>query len=117
MPASANTTVVAKPPLAAAMARITGTLADPWLRAAMLTPSVSDTMTVTRIGPTDARALSDLLHKPAQAFEMSFSTDPYMGLVADRFGGRAVVFLATVTFTQQTTASATFGSASTAALR
>jgi hypothetical protein len=37
---------------------------------------------------------------------MSFSADPHLGMVADRFDGRAVVFLATTTFTApQTTAS------------
>ena len=50
MPASSNTTVVSKPPLTAAMSQIAGTPADPWLRAAMLTPSVSDYMTTTRLG-------------------------------------------------------------------
>jgi uncharacterized protein YcbK (DUF882 family) len=105
MPASSNTTIIAKPPLMAAMSRISGTLADPWLRAAMLTPSVREFMSATRLGPVDSRDLTGLLHKPAQALAMTFSADPYMGLVADRFGGRAVVFLATATFTWQTTAS------------
>jgi len=36
---------------------------------------------------------------------MSFSADPQLGMVTDRFSGNAVVFLATATFTAQTTAS------------
>ena len=36
---------------------------------------------------------------------MTFSADPHLGMVADRFSGDAVVFLATATFTPQTTAS------------
>ena len=33
---------------------------------------------------------------------MTFSADPHLGMVADRFSGSAVVFLATATFTTQT---------------
>ena len=89
------------------MASIAGTPADPWLRAAMLTPSVNDYMTATRLGIFDPRELFEQLHKPAQAVTMSFAADPYVGMVADRFSGPAVVFLATTTFTLQTTASIT----------
>jgi uncharacterized protein YcbK (DUF882 family) len=102
IPASTNTTVVSKPPLTAAMSRIAGTLADPWLRAAMLTPSVSDAMTATRIGPVDPRPLHELLHKPSLSLVMTFSADPHLGMVADRFSGQAVVFLATAVFGTQT---------------
>ena len=104
IPASANTTIVSKPPLMAAMTQISGTLADPWLRAAMLTPSVSDFMSATRLGPVDPRPLHELLHKPSLSLVMTFSADPHLGMVADRFSGQAVVFLATATFTPQTTA-------------
>ena len=104
IPATSNTTVVAKPPLTAAMSQISGTLADPWLRAAMLTPSVSDFMSATRLGPVDPRPLHELLHKPSLSLVMTFSADPHLGMVADRFSGQAVVFLATATFTPQTTA-------------
>jgi hypothetical protein len=36
---------------------------------------------------------------------MSFSADPQLGMVTDRFTGNALVLLATATFTAQTTAS------------
>ena len=36
---------------------------------------------------------------------MTFSADPHLGMVAYRFSGSAVVFLATTTFALQTTAS------------
>ena len=71
----------------------------------MLTPSVSDYMTATRFGALNPTWLHDLLHKPAQAVVMSFSSDPHLGMVADRFSGHAVVFLATATFGPQITAS------------
>lgn len=102
MPGAANTTVAVKPPEMS----IGGQRSDsPWLRAAMLTPSVSAYMTSTRLGQVNPSWLHDLLHKPAQSVLMSFSADPHLGMVADRFTGNAVVFLACATFTTQTTAS------------
>ena len=71
---------------------------SPWLRAAMLTPSVRSFMTATRVGAVDPRWQYDLLHKPSQSLVMTFSADPHLGMVADRFTGSAVVFLATATF-------------------
>ncbi|MBI2715567.1 MAG: DUF882 domain-containing protein [Rhizobiales bacterium] len=102
IPASSNTTIVSKPPLTAAMTQVSGTLADPWLRAAMLTPSVSDFMSATRLGPVDPRPLHELLHKPSLSLVMTFSADPHLGMVGDRFSGQAVVFLATAIFGTQT---------------
>jgi len=102
MPGGANTTVAVKAPDMA----IGGQRSDsPWLRAAMLTPSVSEFMTSTRLGQLNPAWLHDLLHKPAQSLVMTFSADPQLGMLADRFSGNAVVFLATATFTTQTTAS------------
>ena len=102
MPGAANTTIAVKAPDMS----IGGQRSDsPWLRAAMLTPSVSDFMTSTRLGELSPAWLHDLLHKPAQSVLMSFSADPQLGMVTDRFTGNAVVFLATATFTAQTTAS------------
>ena len=102
MPGAANTTVAVKAPDMS----IGGQRSDsPWLRAAMLTPSVTDFMTSTRFGQLNPTWLHDLLHKPAQSVMMSFSADPQLGMLTDRFSGNAVVFLATATFTPQTTAS------------
>ena len=106
IPASSNTSVVVKPPLAPALAMGGGERSDsPWLRAAMLTPSVRGFMTATRVGAIDPRWQHELLHKPPQSVMMTFSADPHLGMVADRFTGSAVVFLATTTFAPQTTAS------------
>jgi hypothetical protein len=105
IPTATNTSVVVKPPLAPALASGGGERADsPWLRAAMLTPSVRGFMTVTRVGAIDPRWQQYLLLKPAQSLMMTFSADPHLGMVADRFSGSAVVFLATATFSAQTTA-------------
>ena len=101
IPASSNSTVVVKPPLASAMGG--GERSDsPWLRAAMLTPSVSGFLTVTRVGAIDPRWQYELLYKPAQSVLMIFSADPHLGMVADRFTGSAVVFMPTTTFNMQT---------------
>jgi uncharacterized protein YcbK (DUF882 family) len=102
IPESSNTTMVVKPPLATALAAGGQRSDSPWLRAAMLTPSVSAFMTATRLGPADPRPLHELLHKPSLSLVMTFSADPYLGMVADRFTGNAVVFLATTTFSMQT---------------
>ena len=102
IPASTNTTIIYKPPLTTAMSQVTSSPADPWLRAAMLTPSVNDFMSATRLGPVDPRPLHELLHKPSLSLVMTFSADPHLGMVADRFSGQAVVFLATAIFGTQT---------------
>ena len=105
MPAQGNTTTVAKPALAAASANSNVRSDSPWLRAAMLTPSVSTFMTTTRMGAVDMRPLQGLLYKPSMSVTMSFSTDPQLGMVASHFDGPAVVFVATTSFTFQSTAS------------
>ena len=101
-----------QPAAAAAMAQAPAAMTtggqrtdNPWLRAAMLTPSVTGFMTATRFGATDPRPLQTLIHKPAQSVVMTFSADQSLGMVADRFGGPAVVFLATTTFANAQTAS------------
>jgi hypothetical protein len=78
---------------------------SPWIRAAMLTPSASENLTVTRFGALDPRSLRELFYKPARAVEMGFADDPQLGISADRFTGPAVVFLATASFVSAQTAS------------
>jgi uncharacterized protein YcbK (DUF882 family) len=103
-PTERNTTIVGKT-VSATMAIGGQRPGSPWLRAAMLTPSVTGYMTTTRLGATDPRWLHDQLHKPTRALVMTFTGDPQYGLVANRFTGSAVVFLATATFTRAQTAS------------
>jgi uncharacterized protein YcbK (DUF882 family) len=90
---------VAPPALAGGMS-----FDGPWLRAAMLTPSVSGFMTATQVGALDLKPLQELFRKPAQALAMTFSADPHQGMTDDRFSGSAVVFLATAAFAAQKTA-------------
>ena len=80
-------------------------LSSPWMRAAVLTPSVRHAMTVSQLRQSDPRLLRDLLYKPVRAVAMTFTDDPQAGMAADRFSGDAVVFVATVRFVPQQTAS------------
>ncbi|HEY6024537.1 MAG TPA: DUF882 domain-containing protein [Pseudolabrys sp.] len=105
LPAQGNTTVVEKPALGPAAGNPDQRSASPWLRAAMLTPSVSAYMTATRLGAVDMRPLQGLLYKPSLAVTMTFSIDPHLGMVTSHFNGPAVVFVATTTFATQSTAS------------
>jgi uncharacterized protein YcbK (DUF882 family) len=75
-----------------------GSFSQPWLRAMILTPSVSASMTATQIGALDPRPLAEFMRKPSSALVMTFADDPHYGMVADRFSGNAVVFLATAMF-------------------
>ncbi len=102
IPTASNTTVAVKPPAMTIGGQRAG---SPWLRAAMLTPSVRGFMTATRLSKINPAWLSSQLDKPAHALMMTFSADPHLGMVAGRFSGHAVVFLATATFTSQATAS------------
>lgn len=77
---------------------------SPWVRAAMLAPDLSGYMTATHMGARDMSQFGHLLHKPAQAVMMGFSTDSAIGPVTHSFTGRAISFLATATFAPQTTA-------------
>ncbi len=75
---------------------------DPWLRAMILAPRLSDSMTATLYGEPDFTELRALMNKPTTSVAMSFANDPYPGITADRFSGEAVVFLNTYAFPQRT---------------
>jgi hypothetical protein len=100
-PAPTGTATV-KRPTPAAMAIAGQDFGSPWLRAAMLTPSVRGYLTTTRSGKVDLSWETGLLDKPSAMLATNFSADPHLGLVADRFSGNAVVFMATATFTKRT---------------
>jgi uncharacterized protein YcbK (DUF882 family) len=75
---------------------------DPWLRGVVMAPSVQYSMHVSVLGPTDYRTLRPLFAKPSFALAMIFSEDPHFGMNAETFGGAAVAFLPTVTFSSRT---------------
>jgi uncharacterized protein YcbK (DUF882 family) len=95
-----GTTVTAKVVVANAGMRYD----DPWLRAMIMAPNLTDSMTATLYGRPDLAELRNLMNKPNSSLMLSFQDDPYAGMAPDRFGGEAVVFLSTRAFTQRTAA-------------
>jgi uncharacterized protein YcbK (DUF882 family) len=77
---------------------------DPWLRAMLLTPSLSNSMTSIIYGEMDLEQLRAMMKKPTTTITMLFGDDPYPGISPDRFNGEAVVFLATHAFNRRTAA-------------
>jgi uncharacterized protein YcbK (DUF882 family) len=75
---------------------------DPWLRAMILAPNLTDSMTATLYGEPDMTELRALMNKPRSTVAMSFNEEPYPGIAAGHFSGEAVVFLGTTTFQRQT---------------
>lgn len=78
---------------------------NPWLRATVLAPSVTDFLSAMPTGRGEAKQLREFIRKPqSPVVAMTFSADPHDGLRTDSFRGAAVVFLATVNSTTQTAA-------------
>jgi uncharacterized protein YcbK (DUF882 family) len=75
---------------------------DPWLRAMIMTPSISDSMTATLYGHPDLGELRNLMHKPRASLMLSFSEDPFSGPAPDQFRGEAVVFMDNHAFDKRT---------------
>ena len=104
----------AKPPAAApappapttraAAAKPTDRLNDPWMRAMVLAPNAQEFMSTSLYGAADFHTFGGYLQKPATSVMMTFSDDPHLGMTSERFRGNAVVFVATVTFSQRTAA-------------
>jgi uncharacterized protein YcbK (DUF882 family) len=77
---------------------------DVWMRMMILAPSASMSMSATVLGDTDMTLMRMHFVKPQFAIAMSFSDDPQMGLVCDRFTGSATATLATHSFVMRTAA-------------
>ena len=75
---------------------------DPWLRAMIVTPSLSSAMTATLYGEPDLTELRALMAKPNSTVLMSFTDEAYPGIASNRFSGEAVVFLTTRAFERRT---------------
>ena len=75
---------------------------DAWMRMLILAPSASMSMSATVLGDTDMTLMRAHFVKPQSAIAMSFSDDPQMGLVCDRFTGSATATLATQSFVMRT---------------
>jgi uncharacterized protein YcbK (DUF882 family) len=104
------TTVVAKgeqgqPSVIATSTRIAASKGnDVWMRVMILAPSASTSMSSTVLGDTDMTGMRAYFVKPQTAIAMSFSDDPQLGLVCDRFTGSATATLTTQSFVMRTAA-------------
>jgi hypothetical protein len=89
---------------ASSMMVITGGVhvANPWLRAIVLSPSVKRFLTTMALGDRDFRSLASLMVKPRSAVKMTFSADPTPGLSQDHFSGAAIAFVPTVNYVTAT---------------
>ena len=77
-------------------------VANPWLRAIVLSPSVKRFLTTAALGDRDFRQLASLMIKPRRAVAMTFSADPNPGLSQDRFSGPAIAFVPIVNYVAAT---------------
>jgi uncharacterized protein YcbK (DUF882 family) len=107
-PGTADTIVTKGPQgpggvVVAASARLAASAAnDVWMRVMILAPSASRSMNATVLGDTDMTTMRRFFVKPETAIAMSFSDDPQMGLVSERFTGSATATLATQSFVLRT---------------
>jgi uncharacterized protein YcbK (DUF882 family) len=85
-------------------AAISPRLDNAWLRAVVLAPSMYHFMTTTQLNPLDSRQFGELMQKPSSALVMTFSSDPYDGMTANAFSGKAIQFMAVMNFGMQTAA-------------
>ncbi len=69
-----------------------------WMRAMLLAPSVSSSMSVTTLGDPDLTLMRNYFVKPQMVLAMSFSEDPAQGLSYVQFSGSATVKLETKAF-------------------
>jgi uncharacterized protein YcbK (DUF882 family) len=75
---------------------------DIWMRAMILAPSATTSMSSTVIGDADLTSMRAHFVKPRATVAMSFSDDPQMGLLSDRFTGSATAPLMTQSFVMRT---------------
>jgi uncharacterized protein YcbK (DUF882 family) len=75
---------------------------DVWMRAMILAPSASTSMSVSAMGDPDLTLMRSYFVKPLAAVAMTFSDDPQLGLVCDQFTGPAIAKLATQSFVMRT---------------
>jgi len=71
---------------------------DTWLRAMILAPNINSSLRASVLADPDMPAMSAYFVKPARAVSMTFSSDPQLGLICERFTGSAVATLSTTTF-------------------
>jgi uncharacterized protein YcbK (DUF882 family) len=73
-----------------------------WLRAMVLAPSVSRSLSASLLGDQDMTVMKAHFVKPKSSVAMTFSDDPQMGIICERFTGSATAILQTTSFTMRT---------------
>ncbi len=73
-----------------------------WMRAMILAPSATTSMSASVMGDGDMTILRAHFVKPQAVVAMTFSDDPQLGLVCERFTGSATASLATTAFVMRT---------------
>jgi len=73
-------------------------LDDPWLRALLVSPSVSRNLSITALGARDFHTLAALMVQPRSSVMMTFTAEPGHDLATERFSGNPVVFVSTVSY-------------------
>ncbi|MDB5616316.1 DUF882 domain-containing protein [Tardiphaga sp.] len=71
-----------------------------WMRAMIIAPSASTSMSATVMGGSDLTMLRPHFVKPQMVVAMGFSEDPLMGLICERFTGSISATLTTTAFTR-----------------
>ncbi len=75
-----------------------------WLRAMILAPSASRSLSTTVVGDQDMTVLKAHFIKPKSSVAMSFSDDPHLGMICEQFTGAAIATLPTTSFGLKTAA-------------
>jgi uncharacterized protein YcbK (DUF882 family) len=73
-----------------------------WLRAMILAPSASTSLSASILGDQDMTVMRIHFAKPNAAVAMAFSEDPQMGIVCEKFTGSAIATLSTTPFAMRT---------------
>ena len=75
---------------------------DLWTRAIILAPSVSMSLSASLLGDQDMTGMRVHFVKPNTAVAMTFSDDPQMGIVCEKFTGQAITTISTTPFAMRT---------------
>jgi uncharacterized protein YcbK (DUF882 family) len=79
-------------------------MSELWLRAMILAPSATRSLSAALLGDQDMTGMRTHFVKPKTSLAMTFSDDPQMGLICERFTGSATVMLQTTSFGMRTAA-------------
>ena len=79
-------------------------MSELWLRAMILAPSASRSLSSAVLGDQDMTVMRTHFVKPKTSLAMTFTDDPQMGLICERFTGSAIVMLQTTSFGIRTAA-------------